>query len=689
MTEIDQRFQRDLEEYRRLQTGMFPVTEEQRVLYDDNASAGISDPHYFYQDLWAASKIYCHDPERHVDIGSRLDGFIAHLLVFTSVEVVDIRPLELRIPWLTFHQEDATELAGFADNSVKSLSCLHALEHFGLGRYGDPIDPDAWHKALRAMARVLAPGGRLYLSVPVGRERVIFNAHRVFSPATMAIDAALKGLKLHSFSLVDDQGRFHEDVKPEMGCGLEYGCGMFEFRKSDYLAKVDAMLAATGTAENNSPLEQEGKFKVLCDVAERCGARALVEVGTYKGDMARRCADVFCRVWTTEMDPSLAQEAKQSLVHWPNITAYGSDGRKWLPKMFSQDEKLSDVLVYLDGHYSGPGTARGDVPEPAVQELDILLPFTDRIAAIVVDDFRCFGVEPGFPSRAELLEHARQFESRGFTCTVEHDQVLIQRVDRPNPVAIESTDQDCDPAWKAHSDDMLSRIATEGPENFMSWYSVKRTMLDRDETETRKELEYIEKRCVEGDLRLLEELHGLKPPPCPFFPSSSSNQIHHAYHVARFEDVTTTLVAEYPDVLEFGGGYGSMCRLLRRLGHRGRYQVFDLPGPAALQRYYLGQLGWSFESVTDLDALKPTDPGGLFIATWSLSEVPIAFRRRLLEKVRGFSGFLIAYQRQFKNLDNLESFAEWRAAFPDVEWFDLPIPHSPGNRHLFGRGRVS
>ncbi len=170
-------------------------------------------------------------PEQHIDIGSRIDGFITHLLVFMPVTVVDIRPIQSTVGGLTFIQDDATELAGFRTGSVNSLSSLHVAEHFGLGRYSDPVDPDACFKFMRALERVLAPNGRLYFSVPCGRERVEFNAHRVFAPQTI-LDS-FPGLQLVSFSAVGDDGNFYEDADPVAVAKYELGCGLFEFTKAN------------------------------------------------------------------------------------------------------------------------------------------------------------------------------------------------------------------------------------------------------------------------------------------------------------------------------------------------------------------------------------------------------------------------------------------------------------------------
>jgi SAM-dependent methyltransferase len=226
------RYWRDQRQYQRQARGTrFDATTGRRapILSDYTAPAGIARGHYFHQDLWAARRIHAVRPARHIDIGSRIDGFAAHVLTFMPLTIVDIRPLEDSVEGLTFIQGDATNLAALPDDSVESLSSLHAVEHIGLGRYGDPIDAEGWRRGLDEMRRVLAPDGRFYLSVPIGRERVEFNSHRVFAPSTIV--EALTPLTLAAFHAVDDRDQLHTHARTEDFTSAAFACGLFEFVK--------------------------------------------------------------------------------------------------------------------------------------------------------------------------------------------------------------------------------------------------------------------------------------------------------------------------------------------------------------------------------------------------------------------------------------------------------------------------
>jgi hypothetical protein len=170
---------------------------------------------YFFQDQIVARWVHENRPVRHVDIGSRIDGFVGHLAVFREVEVIDIRPLPHAIRNIRFHQLDLMrEIPPEWISSTDSLSCLHTIEHFGLGRYGDKLDPKGHIKGLEQLKRMVAPGGRLYISTPVGRERVEFNAHRIFSTARM-LSWFSEGWSVERTAVINDDLRVTESDGPQ------------------------------------------------------------------------------------------------------------------------------------------------------------------------------------------------------------------------------------------------------------------------------------------------------------------------------------------------------------------------------------------------------------------------------------------------------------------------------------------
>ena len=193
----------------------------------DRVKATPFDPHYFFQAAWLARRLHEVSPSLHIDIGSSI-MMINVLSASVRTAFVDYRPLRVHLSNCTSLGGDVTRLP-FKDSSVESLSCLHVIEHIGLGRYGDPVNPEGTRLAAGELRRIVASGGRLYLSVPVGRERVCFNAHRVFAAGT--IQSYFQGFRLEAFSLVDDAGQFSEHVDFEAAAHLEYGCGLFEFVK--------------------------------------------------------------------------------------------------------------------------------------------------------------------------------------------------------------------------------------------------------------------------------------------------------------------------------------------------------------------------------------------------------------------------------------------------------------------------
>jgi hypothetical protein len=233
-----QRYVRTRDEYRRLagkKSHALPWGKELPMLTEWNEPAG-SLGAYFFQDQLVARWIYKANPIRHVDVGSRIDGFIGNLSVFRHVEVIDIRPQPVKVTNVTFHQLNLMDpLKEDWVECTDSLSCLHTIEHFGLGRYADPVDPAGHLRGLDQLKRMVKKSGRLYLSTPIGPERVEFNAHRVFSAKTL-LEWFDNNWKIEQFALIDDAGKLHENVDwksqdAENHFGCQLGLGILTARK--------------------------------------------------------------------------------------------------------------------------------------------------------------------------------------------------------------------------------------------------------------------------------------------------------------------------------------------------------------------------------------------------------------------------------------------------------------------------
>jgi hypothetical protein len=210
----------------------FPITKIYPFFYDRFSEAGCASGHYFHQDLLVAQRLFKLNPRKHLDIGSRIDGFVAHVASFREIEVLDIRPQKAKIRNVQFRRGDLTKGSLGHDFNYDSISSLHAIEHFGLGRYGDNIDSNGHLKAISNIFEMLEAKGTFFLSIPIGMQRIEFNAHRVFG-----LDYILNVLNgrfdLSEFHFVDDSGDLHENIDTESNLMREsmYGCGIFVLKK--------------------------------------------------------------------------------------------------------------------------------------------------------------------------------------------------------------------------------------------------------------------------------------------------------------------------------------------------------------------------------------------------------------------------------------------------------------------------
>lgn len=217
-------------------TDSFPITGE-------NTKYTSFDRHYVYHTAWAARVVSEIKPQTHTDISSSL-YFSGIVSAFNPVQFYDYRPANLQLSGLTTNPGDLMKLP-FADRSIESISCMHTIEHIGLGRYGDPLDPKGDLKALNELKRVVKIGGNLILVVPVGKQRIEFNAHRIYNPKNFVSYITETGssevenisspeFKLKEYAYIpetDTEGPIKRDSSLSAGEHDRYACGCFWFTR--------------------------------------------------------------------------------------------------------------------------------------------------------------------------------------------------------------------------------------------------------------------------------------------------------------------------------------------------------------------------------------------------------------------------------------------------------------------------
>ncbi len=211
--------------------GRFTISwDDRKPQFYDNTTETYFDTHYIYHPAWASRIITKIKPDKHIDIGSTL-SFCSILSAFIPVDFYDYRPARLNLSNLNSKKGNLYSLP-FADNTIQSISCLHTIEHIGLGRYGDPIDPTGDIKAINELIRVVANGGNILFVVPIGKPKILFNAHRIYS--YNQIMDYFKNLELIEFSLIPDNAfvtGIISNADPKVAEIQNYGCGCFWFKK--------------------------------------------------------------------------------------------------------------------------------------------------------------------------------------------------------------------------------------------------------------------------------------------------------------------------------------------------------------------------------------------------------------------------------------------------------------------------
>ena len=214
---------------------IFPNINLLPILNEKSEFAGSTGGPYFKQDLFIAQKIFKANPNTHFDIASRVDGFVAHIASFREIFVFDIREMGNTISNVQFKKADIMNLDEGLYNITDSVSSLHAIEHFGLVRYGDPLDVNGHVKAIQNIHSMLKLNGVFYFSTPIGEPKIEYNAHRVFSISYLK-QILLPLFNVESFAYINDSGDLLENVdlnstESAQNFNCKLGCGIFELRK--------------------------------------------------------------------------------------------------------------------------------------------------------------------------------------------------------------------------------------------------------------------------------------------------------------------------------------------------------------------------------------------------------------------------------------------------------------------------
>jgi hypothetical protein len=287
--------------------------------------------------------------------------------------------------------------------------------------------------------------------------------------------------------------------------------------------------------------------------------------------------------------------------------------------------------------------------------------------------------------------------SAGLGPATASERVLIDELRagcRALPVADTSRGTANEMDWATAMNRLRHLALHADPRAFLRWDVIVERMAVRHSPFTSIELAALQARpdWESRWRRAIRECEAGRPFRHAGWPESSEPLIQTAYTLARLETLAGRPVAEWDAVVEFGGGFGSLCRLTHQLGFRGRYVIFDLPPFTLLQRYFLRSAGVLRDDdritlTSDLTALErvvaslPADAWSMFVACWSLSETPFALRERIRPVVQRLGRYAIVYQERYGEMDNVDYFTNhWLAGKRHTQ----RIVHRAGDHLLVG-----
>lgn len=297
--------------------------------------------------------------------------------------------------------------------------------------------------------------------------------------------------------------------------------------------------------------------------------------------------------------------------------------------------------------------------------------------------------------------------------TLKEQELINELRENTKEFSFVSNGSDAEDEWMKHARRVASLIQADDPRCFLSWNPIKDTMGGSNYFFVIPELNFLKSLCdwrERWSFAIQEDSIGNQS---PFFlyPKSSGNLIHHAYVMAKFETLTGKKINEMDFIFDFGGGYGSVCRLVHRLGFKGRYLIFDISVFSFLQQFFLKNIEMPVKTfddfivstngiccISDYALLKKifasnifSSNSSLFIGMWSVSETPLNTRNEIMAHASLFGNYLIGYQDKFGEVDNMNYFELIKSSLPNISWTEERLKQLPCHNLLcgFSRNHVS
>lgn len=175
----------------------------------------------------------------------------------------------------------------------------------------------------------------------------------------------------------------------------------------------------------SAPLPPLLKRSFLRGIARDQKARVFVETGTYLGDTTWWFRNDFERLYTVEVDRFLNDQAKARFARMGHIEAMLGDSSSVLVDIVPRIE--SKAMYWLDGHYSAGITGTGKSHCPIMAELDAIYRHARAPFVIVIDDARCFGDDPAYPSVGAVRDRIASLSNGLDVVTIENDMIIVRQ----------------------------------------------------------------------------------------------------------------------------------------------------------------------------------------------------------------------------------------------------------------------